>query len=234
MIALHVHQRQYHQIPLCPRNGKEEKRRLLMGQLSRKMKRGRSMMHQTAPETGMRVRGMCLDGWKVIYYYPSLCTHVNVLYLFLANSPFVAPPPPPPEDRSTTPTQNEEARSDRSNPPNQVAQRSRWQAMLLEAGGLSAALSEENMRRLKYCLQWLQVCNFSIPLFRLTEVNSFPISMLLLISMHKSSSYVILRPTSNLFLLITWPIPVDLPSQRNICVNSRMCVATLCIPFGKW
>ncbi|KAH9479895.1 hypothetical protein JR316_0008491 [Psilocybe cubensis] len=38
----------------------------------------------------------------------------------------------------------------------QVAQRSRWQAMLLEAGGLSAALSEESMRRLKYCLQWLQ------------------------------------------------------------------------------
>ncbi|PPQ91207.1 hypothetical protein CVT25_001223 [Psilocybe cyanescens] len=38
----------------------------------------------------------------------------------------------------------------------QVAQRSRWQAVLLEAGGLSAALSEESMRRLKYCLQWLQ------------------------------------------------------------------------------
>lgn len=39
----------------------------------------------------------------------------------------------------------------------QVAQRSRWQAMILEAGGLSAAISEESMRRLKYCLQWLQV-----------------------------------------------------------------------------
>lgn len=39
----------------------------------------------------------------------------------------------------------------------QVAQRSRWQAMMLEAGGLSAAISEESMRRLKYCLQWLQV-----------------------------------------------------------------------------
>ncbi|KAJ7113940.1 transcription factor Opi1-domain-containing protein, partial [Mycena epipterygia] len=37
-----------------------------------------------------------------------------------------------------------------------VAQRSRWQAMLLEAGGLSAALSDESMRRLRYCLQWLQ------------------------------------------------------------------------------
>jgi hypothetical protein len=39
----------------------------------------------------------------------------------------------------------------------QVVQRSRWQAVLLEAGGISAAVSEESMRRLKYCLQWLQV-----------------------------------------------------------------------------
>ncbi|KDQ19069.1 hypothetical protein BOTBODRAFT_28564 [Botryobasidium botryosum FD-172 SS1] len=39
---------------------------------------------------------------------------------------------------------------------NQVATRSKWQAVLLEAGGLSAAVSEESMRRLKYCLQWLQ------------------------------------------------------------------------------
>lgn len=37
-----------------------------------------------------------------------------------------------------------------------VVQRSRWQAVLLEAGGISAAVSEESMRRLKYCLQWLQ------------------------------------------------------------------------------
>jgi hypothetical protein len=39
----------------------------------------------------------------------------------------------------------------------QVAQRSRWQAVLSEAGGIGAALSEESMRRLKYCLQWLHV-----------------------------------------------------------------------------
>ncbi|EMD38991.1 hypothetical protein CERSUDRAFT_112701 [Gelatoporia subvermispora B] len=38
----------------------------------------------------------------------------------------------------------------------QVAQRSRWQAMLLEAGGISAAVSDESMRRLRFCLQWLQ------------------------------------------------------------------------------
>ncbi|KAF9547035.1 Opi1-domain-containing protein [Agrocybe pediades] len=85
-----------------------------------------------------------------------------------ATSPFVMPPPPPPEDasprsrsdvrgnkgsRSSTPTQ-----ANTSSTPNegQVAQRSRWQAVLLEAGGLSAALSEESMKRLKYCLQWLQ------------------------------------------------------------------------------
>jgi transcriptional repressor OPI1 len=48
------------------------------------------------------------------------------------------PPPPPPH------------------PQTQITQRSRWQAVLLEAGGLSAALSEESMRRLKYCLHWLQ------------------------------------------------------------------------------
>ncbi|CAE6376394.1 unnamed protein product [Rhizoctonia solani] len=38
----------------------------------------------------------------------------------------------------------------------QVANRSRWQTMLLEAGGIGAALSDESMKRLKYCLQWLQ------------------------------------------------------------------------------
>lgn len=50
-------------------------------------------------------------------------------------------------------------------PERQVAQRSRWQAMLLEAGGLGVALSDENMRRLKYCLNWLQVCDHLHTLF---------------------------------------------------------------------
>ena len=45
----------------------------------------------------------------------------------------------------------------------QVVQRSRWQAVLLEAGGIGAAVSEESMRRLKYCLQWLQVGHFVVP-----------------------------------------------------------------------
>ncbi|KAH6887192.1 transcription factor Opi1-domain-containing protein [Coprinopsis sp. MPI-PUGE-AT-0042] len=68
-----------------------------------------------------------------------------------------------PRSRSVTPTQkgNDERPSQadaRSDPQDeqQIAQRSRWQAVLLEAGGLSAALSEDSMRRLKYCLHWLQ------------------------------------------------------------------------------
>ncbi|KAL6306221.1 transcription factor Opi1-domain-containing protein [Sparassis latifolia] len=47
--------------------------------------------------------------------------------------------------------------SSSATPENQeVARRSRWQAMLFEAGGIGAAVSEESMRRLRYCLQWLQ------------------------------------------------------------------------------
>ncbi|KAJ4475519.1 transcription factor Opi1-domain-containing protein [Lentinula aciculospora] len=42
------------------------------------------------------------------------------------------------------------------NQQRQIVQRSRWQTMLLEAGGFSAAWSEESMRRLRYVLQWLQ------------------------------------------------------------------------------
>ena len=53
----------------------------------------------------------------------------------------------------------------------QVAQRSRWQAVLLEAGGLSAALSEESMRRLKYCLHWLQVRFVYLTLFLLSYTH---------------------------------------------------------------
>jgi len=38
----------------------------------------------------------------------------------------------------------------------EVANRRGWQTVLVEASGISAAISEENMKRLKYCLQWLQ------------------------------------------------------------------------------
>jgi transcriptional repressor OPI1 len=82
-----------------------------------------------------------------------------------SQGPFINTPPP--DSRSSTPTQNgDDSRSKISaSDEAQVAQRSRWQAVLLEAGGLSAALSEESMRRLKYCLHWLQVGFFSLNYF---------------------------------------------------------------------
>ena len=72
---------------------------------------------------------------------------------------------PPIEDtiQSRTPTPRQEgsavAGPSQNENQQQVAQRSRWQAVLLEAGGIGAAVSEESMRRLKYCLEWLQVRN---------------------------------------------------------------------------
>ena len=64
----------------------------------------------------------------------------------------------PPQETTTDPPQTIKDENDLGEQNSQqVAQKSRWQAMLLEAGGISAALSEESMRRLKYCLQWLQV-----------------------------------------------------------------------------
>lgn len=65
------------------------------------------------------------------------------------------------QSRTPTPRQEEggstASRSSQNENQQQVAQRSRWQAVLLEAGGIGAAVSEESMRRLKYCLEWLQV-----------------------------------------------------------------------------
>jgi hypothetical protein len=74
----------------------------------------------------------------------------------------MGPAPPLPDTNTMTPTRDRPQSWHQNSSPDpgneqQVAQRSRWQAVLLEAGGLSAALSEESMRRLKYCLQWLQV-----------------------------------------------------------------------------
>lgn len=74
---------------------------------------------------------------------------------------------PPTPERSRRPWEDEPSRT--PTPAHEisqaVAQRSRWQAMLMEAGGLGAAVSEESMRRLKYCLQWLQVCVLVIWVF---------------------------------------------------------------------
>lgn len=38
-----------------------------------------------------------------------------------------------------------------------LSRRAGWQSLMVEAGGISAAVSDESMRRLKYCLEWLQV-----------------------------------------------------------------------------
>jgi hypothetical protein len=80
-----------------------------------------------------------------------------------------SPPPLPPQPDSRSPTPHPHPHPDGRDSDyadQQVAQRSRWQAVLLEAGGFSAALSEENMRRLKYCLQWLQVRSTTRSYFR--------------------------------------------------------------------
>lgn len=66
-----------------------------------------------------------------------------------------SPVPPDSNDDKTSAPQNQ-ITSPSDLQGQQVVQRSRWQAVLLEAGGISAAVSEESMRRLKYCLQWLQ------------------------------------------------------------------------------
>ncbi|KIY62715.1 hypothetical protein CYLTODRAFT_166960 [Cylindrobasidium torrendii FP15055 ss-10] len=65
-------------------------------------------------------------------------------------------------DRSTTSTCVDSPRQRSPSPARptsttsqEVAQRSRWHTVLLEAGGLSAALSEESLRRLRYVLSWL-------------------------------------------------------------------------------
>ncbi|CAK5283746.1 unnamed protein product [Mycena citricolor] len=77
-----------------------------------------------------------------------------------ATSPFVPAPPPPPAHRDRrkidVDSTNTSPTSSNAGEERQVARRSGWQAMLLEAGGLSAALSDESMRKLRYCLQWLQ------------------------------------------------------------------------------
>ncbi|KAI5124258.1 hypothetical protein M0805_005107 [Coniferiporia weirii] len=60
-------------------------------------------------------------------------------------------------DQSEVPSQDvTTVGADDNTLPLQEANRSRWHSLLYEAGGISAAVSEESMRRLKYCLHWLQ------------------------------------------------------------------------------
>ncbi|KAI6110825.1 transcription factor Opi1-domain-containing protein [Pisolithus croceorrhizus] len=78
-------------------------------------------------------------------------------YCLSSNDPLAASPNELQTGGSRTPTprsQVPDALPDQNGQA--VVQRSRWQAVLLEAGGIGAAVSEESMRRLKYCLQWLQ------------------------------------------------------------------------------
>ncbi|KAH9990592.1 hypothetical protein BJV77DRAFT_604668 [Russula vinacea] len=60
-------------------------------------------------------------------------------------------------ERDPSPEPDKIVLADNPDEQQQVVQRSRWQAVLLEAGGIGAAVSEESMRRLKYCLQLLQI-----------------------------------------------------------------------------
>ncbi|RPD64490.1 Opi1-domain-containing protein [Lentinus tigrinus ALCF2SS1-7] len=93
----------------------------------------------------------------------------------LATSPTTSYASGPIESRTPTPHSTTSSQPERPTLPpastltqqadaqeSQVAQRSRWQAVFLEAGGISAAISEESMRRLKYCLQWLQYATAQI------------------------------------------------------------------------
>ncbi|KAL5513204.1 OPI1 [Sanghuangporus vaninii] len=59
------------------------------------------------------------------------------------------------EDSETSEANASMENNDRNSSPREMANRSRWHSLLYEAGGISAAVSEESMRRLKFCLQWL-------------------------------------------------------------------------------
>ncbi|KAL7412366.1 transcription factor Opi1-domain-containing protein [Mrakia frigida] len=62
----------------------------------------------------------------------------------------------------------------------QPPQQSRWSSMLVEAGmtagGIGAAVSEESMKSLKYCLQWLQYATAHIE-NRISVLRSFILSL---------------------------------------------------------
>lgn len=45
----------------------------------------------------------------------------------------------------------------------QLIGRSTWQTMLVEASGISAAVSDESMRKMRYCLKCLQVSPDLLP-----------------------------------------------------------------------
>jgi len=111
-------------------------------------------------------------------------------------------------DLNNSSSQSQSKNTGEATAERQVAQRSRWQAVLLEAGGLSAALSEESMRRLKYCLQWLQVrCTFSSTYLYLSLIShcSFPNLLSQYATAHIDAQILILRD----FIANLQPLPSD-------------------------
>ena len=123
----------------------------------------------------------------------------------LARSP--SPIPPPSNDNKTPTPQNQITELPESQQA--VVQRSRWQAVLLEAGGIGAAVSEESMRRLKYCLQWLQVCLWFF--LQISYACDFPISTPHCISIPRFSFSEILFRHYNHRILHPAPIPLSHP-----------------------
>ncbi|GAA5957425.1 hypothetical protein JCM3765_001133 [Sporobolomyces pararoseus] len=65
----------------------------------------------------------------------------------------------PPSQQQQQQKPEDEYSTSEGSPGGQIAvhsgQRSRWQTVLVEAGGLGAAVSEESLKSLRYCLQWL-------------------------------------------------------------------------------
>ena len=141
-----------------------------------------------------------------------------ILFIIIsAHSPFVGAAPRPPEGLASSPS--EERR---------VVSRSRWQAVLLEAGGLSAALSEESMRRLQYCLHWLQV------IFPFDDFGEYILIIFHSMRQHtstpKSSSFAILPPASRLGRHM---VGLRL-SRRHVSGRSLLCGAISCRRSGRW
>ena len=108
----------------------------------------------------------------------------------------------------------------------QVVQRSQWQAVFFEASGLSAALSEESMRGLKYCLHWLQVRLF-LPLLP----ANIPVSIVPH-SPHRPNPPRLHRKPTNLPLL-RCVHPVVHPSRKQTSGNPQMRGGILCIRSAK-
>ncbi|KAI8443215.1 transcription factor Opi1-domain-containing protein [Phakopsora pachyrhizi] len=102
------------------------------------------------------------------------------------------------DDRSCTPR---EFRNDASSDGTMVVEinsnerRSRWQSMLVEAsmtaGGIGAAVSEESMKSLKYCLQWLHYATVHLD-HQITVLRDFIASL----NVHRGSSDALISPTA--------------------------------------